>query len=105
VSADPRSRRRRTLHPDQRALPFDELAAADALYGYAFIVTDLDVSTADNAAAVEHWYRHRSQIENIFRAAKLGRRFGTYRRDIRRSTPRGCGLLCSRPYLQPLIVR
>ena len=26
VSADPRSRRRRTLHPDQRALPFPELA-------------------------------------------------------------------------------
>ena len=27
VSADPRARRRRTLHPDQRALPIDELAA------------------------------------------------------------------------------
>ena len=26
VSADPRSRRRRTLHPDQRALPIPELA-------------------------------------------------------------------------------
>ena len=30
VSADPRSRRRRTLHPDQRALPIAELAGADA---------------------------------------------------------------------------
>ena len=28
VSADPRSRRRRTLHPDQRALPIPELAGA-----------------------------------------------------------------------------
>ena len=28
VSADPRSRRRRTLHPDQRALPIPELACA-----------------------------------------------------------------------------
>ena len=28
VSADPRSRRRRTLHPDQRALPIPELASA-----------------------------------------------------------------------------
>jgi hypothetical protein len=28
VSADPRSRRRRTLHPDQRALPIPELARA-----------------------------------------------------------------------------
>ncbi|HYJ56174.1 MAG TPA: hypothetical protein VEX40_11805 [Mycobacterium sp.] len=39
VSADPRARRRRTLHPNQRALPIDELAAADAVYGYSFIVT------------------------------------------------------------------
>ena len=30
VSADPRSRRRRTLHPDQRALPFPELAQQPA---------------------------------------------------------------------------
>ena len=31
VSADPRSRRRRTLHPDQRALPIPELASAGDL--------------------------------------------------------------------------
>ena len=30
VSADPRARRRRTLHPDQRALPLAELADLDA---------------------------------------------------------------------------
>jgi Transposase DDE domain group 1 len=72
VSADPRSRRRRTLHPDQRALPITELAEADAVYGYSFIVTNLDVSTPDKAAAVEHWYRHRTAIENIFRDAKIG---------------------------------
>jgi len=72
VSADPRSRRRRTLHPDQRALPLAELADADAVYGYSFIVTNLDVSTPDKAAAVEHWYRHRTAIENIFRDAKIG---------------------------------
>jgi Transposase DDE domain group 1 len=72
VSADPRSRRRRTLHPDQRTLPLDELAAADAVYGYSFIVTNLDVSTGERAATVEHWYRHRTQIENIFKDAKLG---------------------------------
>jgi hypothetical protein len=72
VSADPRSRRRRTLHPDQRALPLDELAEADAVYGYSFIVTNLDVSTPGNAAAVEHWYRHRTAIENVFRDAKIG---------------------------------
>ena len=72
VSADPRARRRRTLHPDQRALPLDELAAADAVYGYSFIVTNLDVSTGERAAAVEHWYRHRTSIENMFRDAKHG---------------------------------
>jgi hypothetical protein len=72
VSADPRSRRRRTLHPEQRALPIAELAEADAVYGYSFIVTNLDVSTPDKAAAVEHWYRHRTAIENTFRDAKIG---------------------------------
>lgn len=72
VSGDVRARRRRTLHPEQRALPIAELAAADAVYGYSFIVTDLDVSTPDKAVAVEHWYRHRTMIENVFRDAKLG---------------------------------
>jgi hypothetical protein len=72
VSADPRSRRRRTLHPDQRALPIPELAAAGAIYAYSFILTNLDVSTPDQARAVEHWYRHRTTVENIFRDSKLG---------------------------------
>jgi hypothetical protein len=72
ISADPRSRRRRTLHPDQRALPITELAEADTVYGYSFIVTNLDVTTPDKAAAVEYWYRHRTAIENVFRDAKIG---------------------------------
>jgi hypothetical protein len=72
VSADPRSRRRRTLHPDQRALPFPELARADAIYAYSFILTNLDVTAPDEAAAAEHWYRHRTTVENIFRDSKLG---------------------------------
>jgi hypothetical protein len=72
VSADTRSRRRRTLHPDQRALPITELAEADAVYAYSFIVTNIDVSSGERAAAVEHWYRHRTSIENMFRDAKHG---------------------------------
>ena len=72
VSADPRSRRRRTLHPDQRALPFPELARAGAIYAYSFILTNLDVSSPDKAVAAEHWYRHRTTVENIFRDSKLG---------------------------------
>jgi hypothetical protein len=72
VSADPRSRRRRTLHPDQRALPIPELASAGPVYAYSFILTNLDVTTPDKAAAAEHWYRHRTTVENIFRDSKLG---------------------------------
>lgn len=72
VSADPRSRRRRTLHPGQRALPLAELEHADTIYAYSFILTNLDVSTKDNAAAVEHWYRKRTIVENIFRDSKHG---------------------------------
>ena len=72
VSADPRSRRRRTLHPDQRALPLPGLAGAEAIYAYSFILTNLDVSAPDKAAAAEHWYRHRTTVENIFRDSKLG---------------------------------
>jgi hypothetical protein len=72
VSADPRSRRRRTLHPDQRALPLPELASAGPVYAYSFILTSLDVSSPARAAAAEHWYRHRTTVENLFRDSKLG---------------------------------
>jgi hypothetical protein len=72
VSADPRSRRRRTLHPDQRALPIPELARQPAVYAYSFILTNLDLSTPARAVAAEHWYRHRTTVENLFRDSKLG---------------------------------
>jgi hypothetical protein len=72
VSADPRSRRRRTLHPDQRALPLPELVKVNEIYAYSFILTNLDVSTMDKAVAVEHWYRHRTEVESIFRDSKHG---------------------------------
>jgi hypothetical protein len=41
-------------HRDQRALALDELADLDAVYGYSFIVTNLDTSTLDRVAAAEH---------------------------------------------------
>jgi hypothetical protein len=72
LCTDPRARRRRTLHPEQRVLPLAELAGADAVYGYSFVLTNLDVSTPTQAAQVEHWYRHRTMIENIFRDSKIG---------------------------------
>ena len=72
VSADPRSRRRRTLHPGQRDMLFPELATEPAIYAYSFILTNVDVSTPAKAVACEHWYRHRTSIENIFRDSKHG---------------------------------
>ena len=45
---------------------------APAIYAYSFIMTNLDVSSPDKAVAVEHWYRHRTTVENIFRDSKLG---------------------------------
>ena len=72
VSADPRSRRRRTLHPDQRAMLFPELEQQPAIYACSFICTNLDCSTPARAAAAEHWYRHRTSVENIFRDSKHG---------------------------------
>jgi hypothetical protein len=63
VSAGPRSRRRRALHPDQRALPIPELAGARAIYACSFILTSLDVSAPGKAAAAKHWYRHRTTVE------------------------------------------
>ena len=46
--------------------------AAGAIYAYSFIMTNLDVSSPDKAIAAEHWYRHRTTVENIFRDTKLG---------------------------------
>jgi hypothetical protein len=42
---------------------FPELAQQPAVYAYSFILTNLDVSGPDKAAAVEHWYRHRTTVE------------------------------------------
>ena len=39
---------------------------------YSFIVTNLDVTSGQRAAVVEHWYRRRTQVENVFRDAKHG---------------------------------
>jgi hypothetical protein len=45
-------------------------------YHWSFVLTNLvdsaDVSTPDKAAQVEHWCRHRTSIENIFRDSKHG---------------------------------
>jgi hypothetical protein len=72
VSAGPRSRRRRTLHPAQRDMLFPELAQQPGVYAYSFILANLDVSAPGKAVAAGHWYRHRTTAENIFRDSKHG---------------------------------
>lgn len=70
ISADPRARRRRTLAPGQLALALD--ARIDTIYSYSFILTNLDTATPARAREVEHWHRHRTDIEELFKQAKHG---------------------------------
>jgi hypothetical protein len=70
VSADPRARRRRTIPKDQLALALE--GKLDYVYGYSFILTNMDVSTDEKVAEVEWWYRHRTDIEALNRDAKHG---------------------------------
>ena len=60
----------RTIDKDQLALALE--GKIDHVYGYSFILTNLDVSTPARLVAVEHWYRHRTDIEALNRDAKLG---------------------------------
>lgn len=70
ISADPRARRRRTIPKAQLALALDGLVTH--VYAYSFIATNLDVSTAARAVAVEAWHRMRTDIEDRIRDAKHG---------------------------------
>lgn len=66
VRADPRSRRRRTIDPDQLAMVLG--GEADHAYAYSFIVTNLDGDIID----IEHWFRERAQVEERIRDSKCG---------------------------------
>jgi hypothetical protein len=74
ISADPRSRRRRTIEPGQLALALD--GTATHAYAVSFIVTNLPThACADNGETVldvEAWFRRRTEIEDRIREAKLG---------------------------------
>jgi hypothetical protein len=78
ISADPRSRRRRTIDPDQLALALD--GAATHAYAVSFIVTNIPANDrpGDSTGAgepidqVEAWFRRRTDIEDRIREAKLG---------------------------------
>jgi hypothetical protein len=66
LSADPRSRRWRTIDPEQLRLA--RAGKLDRVYGYTVLLTSLP----DDPAAVEAWFRHRADIEDRIRDAKLG---------------------------------
>lgn len=82
ISADPRSRRRRTIDKNQLALALE--GSATHAYAVSFIVTNIPVNDPtgdhhDDTAGgtetipqVEAWFRRRTDIEDRIREAKLG---------------------------------
>ncbi|MGH2844247.1 MAG: IS1380 family transposase, partial [Solirubrobacteraceae bacterium] len=61
------ARRRKTIHPDQLALALDGQICS--VFGYSFILSDIpDQPTV----WVEHFHRHRAQIEERLKDTKLG---------------------------------
>jgi hypothetical protein len=63
---DARSRRRRTIDPEQLTLL--EAGAAGHAYAYSFILTNLDWT----AVEIEVWFRKRALVEERIKDAKLG---------------------------------
>ena len=78
ISADPRSRRRRTIDKAQLALALE--GTATHAYAVSFIVTNIPANdrpgdTSGNAESileVEAWFRRRTDVEDRIREAKLG---------------------------------
>lgn len=66
LSDDPRARRRSTIPTEQLTLGL--AGALNTVYGYSFILTDLE----GEAAAVERRHRERAQIEERIKDHKLG---------------------------------
>lgn len=61
------ARRRKTIPPAQLQLALDGETAS--VFGYSFILTDIH---DQSAVWVEHFHRHRAQIEERLKEAKLG---------------------------------
>jgi len=69
LSADPRSRRRRTVAKDQLALALG--GAADYVWAVSFIVTNIPANHGD-LVGLEAWFRNRTAIQERFREVKHG---------------------------------
>jgi hypothetical protein len=65
-----RARKRRTIPKEQLTLALE--GRLDYVFGYSFILTNLDVSSDEQLAEVEHWYRHRTDIEALNKDGKHG---------------------------------
>jgi Transposase DDE domain group 1 len=61
------SRRIKTIHPEQLQLALEGKVAS--VFGYSFILTDIHWQPA---VWLEHFHRHRAQIEERLKEAKLG---------------------------------
>jgi hypothetical protein len=61
------SRRLKTIHPEQLQIALD--GKLDSVYGYSFILTDI---YHQHTAWVEHFHRHRAQIEERLKDTKTG---------------------------------
>ncbi len=70
IPTDARARKLRTIDKAQLALALQ--GKIDHVFGYSFILSNLDCSTAAKLASVELWYRHRTDIEALNRDAKHG---------------------------------
>ena len=73
ISADGRSRRRRTIPAEQLALALG--GQLDHVWAVSFIVTNIPTGgheKFDSALDVEGWFRRRTDIEDRFKDAKLG---------------------------------
>jgi hypothetical protein len=69
LAGSPKARRRKTIPPEQLQMVLD--GQLDSTFAYSFIVTDIPASEK-TAAQVEHFHRHRAQIEERFKDLKLG---------------------------------
>jgi hypothetical protein len=61
------SRRLKTIHPEQLQLALD--GQIDSVYGYSFVLSDIHWQPA---VWIEHFHRHRAQIEERLKESKLG---------------------------------
>jgi hypothetical protein len=70
LSADPRSRRSRTVGKDQLALVLDGIE--DTAYAYSFIATNEELDLDEEIAAAEWEFRRRTKVEELFRDTAHG---------------------------------